>query len=156
VPNRRVREFVGRESVLARIDDSFNSESEKGPRIVVLRAMGGQGKTQIALEYCRRTRSSTVTVVFWVDASSESALKQSYSSIYEILACQADALLDVDARVNFALRRLRAWRGPWLLVLDNYDNPVEFNNVEDYIPRAGTQMPMDSPKKKIEYGYRDC
>jgi tetratricopeptide (TPR) repeat protein len=120
--------------VLARIDDSFNSESEKGPRIVVLRAMGGQGKTQIALEYCRRTRSSTVTVVFWVDASSESALKQSYSSIYEILACQADALLDVDARVNFALRRLRAWRGPWLLVLDNYDNPVEFNNVEDYIP----------------------
>ena len=134
MPNRRVREFVGRESVLAQIDASFNSESEIGPRIVVLRAMGGQGKTQIALEYCRRTRNRTGTAVFWVDASSENSLKQSYSTISEILASQADILTDVNARVNFTLRKLRAWRTPWLIVLDNYDNPVDFNNVAEYIP----------------------
>jgi hypothetical protein len=136
VPNRRVRDFVGRENVLAQIEDSFNSESETEPRIVVLRALGGQGKTQIALEYCRRTRNKRDTAVFWVDASSESTLKQSYSTIYEFLASQADTLLDVDARVNFVICKLKAWRSPWLIVLDNYDNPVEFNNIEDYIPES--------------------
>jgi len=134
VPNRRVRDFVGRESVLAQIDASFNSESNVRPRIVVLRAMGGQGKTQIALEYCHMIRSKGDTSVFWVDATSESSLKQSYSTICEMLVSQADILPDVDGRVNFALRRLRAWQGPWLIILDNYDNPADFNNVEDYIP----------------------
>jgi tetratricopeptide (TPR) repeat protein len=134
VPNRHVRDFVGRESVLAQIDTSLNSESEIGTRIVVLRAMGGQGKTQIALEYCRRTRHKAGTAIFWVDASSENTLKQSYSTISEILASQADMLPDIDMRVNFTLRKLKAWRGPWLIVLDNYDNPVDFNNLEDFIP----------------------
>jgi hypothetical protein len=49
VPNRRVRDFFRRENVLAQIDDSFNSESETGPRINFLRALGAQGKTQVAL-----------------------------------------------------------------------------------------------------------
>jgi tetratricopeptide (TPR) repeat protein len=140
VPNRRVRDFVGRESVLAQIDASFNLESDVGPRIVILRAMGGQGKTQIALEYCRRIRHKANTSVFWVDASSENTLKQSYSTMFEILASQADILPDVDARVKFTLRRLRAWRSPWLIVLDNYDNPGDFNNVGDYIPECEQGM----------------
>jgi hypothetical protein len=49
VPNRRVHGFIGREDILSKVDESLTSGS--APRIVVLRGMGGQGKTQIALEY---------------------------------------------------------------------------------------------------------
>lgn len=140
VPNRRIRDFVGRESILALIDARFNSESEKGPRIIVLRAMGGQGKTQIALEYCRRTRNRTGTAVFWVDASSESTLRQSYSSFSESLVFQEGIPQNIDARVNFTVRKLRTWQSPWLIVFDNYNSPAKLNNLEDYMPENDKGM----------------
>ena len=52
VPNRRVSYFVGREDVLQKIETGISSDA--GPQVFVLRGLGGQGKTQIALEYCRR------------------------------------------------------------------------------------------------------
>src|ERR1035438_6494341 len=69
VPNRRVRAFVGREDILAKIETGFSISS--APRIVVLRGLGGQGKTQVALEYCRRAKSTQVQGIFWIEASSE-------------------------------------------------------------------------------------
>jgi Cdc6-like AAA superfamily ATPase len=54
VPNRRARNFIGREDILTKIDSSFFLDL--GPHVVVLRGLGGQGKTQISLKYCRRMR----------------------------------------------------------------------------------------------------
>ena len=47
VPSRRIPDFVGREDVLTRIETGFSLGTT--PRIVVVRGLGGQGKTQIAL-----------------------------------------------------------------------------------------------------------
>jgi tetratricopeptide (TPR) repeat protein len=102
--------------------------------------MGGQGKTQIALEYCRRAKDRTGTAVLWVDASSESTLMQSYSSFSESFASLEGVPQDVNARVKFTIRKLRAWQNPWLIVFDNYDSPAEFNNVEDYMPENDKGM----------------
>jgi hypothetical protein len=136
VLNRRFREFVGRESVLAQIDANFQFRIGDRASRCCSPSHGRTGKTQVALEYCRRTRQKTGTGVLWVDASSESSLKQSYSTISEVFGSQAEGLSDVDARVNFTLRKLKlkAWRSPWLIVLDNYDDPADSKNVEDYIP----------------------
>ncbi|EDN99634.1 hypothetical protein SS1G_02492 [Sclerotinia sclerotiorum 1980 UF-70] len=48
VPNRRVNGFIGREDILDKIEKGLSSESQS--RVVVLRGLGGQGKTQIALD----------------------------------------------------------------------------------------------------------
>ena len=107
---------------------------EKAPRVVVLRGMGGQGKSQIALKYCHITKGNPFSAIFWVDASSESTVQKSFEAISERLKTQMDILLDTTARVNFVSRSLSDWQSPWFMVFDNYDNPTAFNNVEDYMP----------------------
>ena len=54
IPNRRVDGFVGREDILQKIDKALSDGS--GPRYAVLQGMGGQGKSQVALEYCHREK----------------------------------------------------------------------------------------------------
>jgi hypothetical protein len=51
VPSRRVRGFIGREDILNRIETAFSSADpdDDGPCVVVIRAMGGQGKTQVSI-----------------------------------------------------------------------------------------------------------
>ena len=50
VPNGRlVREFVCRSAILEKIELAFSFKQGYGPHIVILRGIGGQGKTQIAL-----------------------------------------------------------------------------------------------------------
>ena len=132
VPNRRIDYFVGREDILRRIDEAFTAPSLC--RIVVLQAMGGQGKSQIALEYCRRKRNTTFPAIFWVDASTESAVTGSFLSIFEEIKSSTDALSDVKARVDFVLRKIASWHSKWLLIFDNYDDPRSFPNIKSYFP----------------------
>jgi hypothetical protein len=49
IPNCRVSRFIGREDILNSIERRFEAGS-----VAVIHGMGGQGKTQIALEYCQR------------------------------------------------------------------------------------------------------
>lgn len=63
VPNRRVNGFIGREDILDKIEKGLSSESQS--HVVVLRGLGGQGKTQIALEYYHRARKNNIRNIFW-------------------------------------------------------------------------------------------
>jgi NB-ARC domain len=78
-----VKEFFGREDELIKIASYFDDETDQ-PRILVLHAMGGQGKSQIALEYCQRTRQ-TYRGVFWVNGSSTFTTTQSLVGIAQEL-----------------------------------------------------------------------
>ena len=133
VPNRRVRQLVGREDILQRLDKVFSAGS--GPRIAVLQGMGGQGKSQIALEYCHRKKTTLYSAIFWVDATTVDSTKGSFWAISEEIKRPADVLHDIEARVNFVLRELSSWSIRWLLVFDNYDNLDTFPNVTDFIPQ---------------------
>ncbi|CAD6446186.1 c0661188-b94c-4c28-a59a-103b5f97c816 [Sclerotinia trifoliorum] len=73
-PNRHVSGFIGREDILGQIEKGLSSESQ--PRVVVLHGLGGQGKTQIALEYCHRARKNNIRKIFWVDATSANTIKK--------------------------------------------------------------------------------
>jgi tetratricopeptide (TPR) repeat protein len=99
---------------------------------VVLRGLGGQGKTQISLEYCRRAKGQ-VRAIFWIDASSESTTKQSIESIAQHIQGPEDKLQD-GMIVSFVLNTLVAWTDAWLLVFDNYDDPKAFPNLQDFVP----------------------
>ena len=81
VPTRLARPFHGREDVLAQVYQCLTGDSNS--RVVVIQAMGGQGKSQVALEYCRRKQKDGFSAIFWIDTSSENTIQGSFWSIYE-------------------------------------------------------------------------
>ena len=98
--------------------------------------MGGQGKSQIALEYCHRKRDILYSAIFWIDATTEDSVKGSFQAISEQIKKPTDVLPDIQAKVDFVLQIFNSWPAQWLWVLDNYDNPSDFPNVADFIPQS--------------------
>lgn len=128
VPNRRVGGFVGREDILRKIDEALFGKS--GPHYVVLQGIGGQGKSQVALEYCRRKKDNSYSAI------SKDTAKGSFQSISERIKVRIDHLPDIKARVAFFLKMLTSWTVRWLMVFDNYDNPDAFQIIQDFIPQS--------------------
>ena len=95
--------------------------------------MGGQGKSQLALEYCRRSRSQ-YRGVFWFDATSENTVQRSFETLGKKLDLLATAVLDDPGeKVRLVLDTFAKWEQAWLLVFDNYDQPDRFN-IRFYLP----------------------
>lgn len=125
---------MGREDQLRYITDYFSDSQAARPRTLILYALGGQGKSQIALEYCRSTKK-IYRGVFWVNANSESTAIQSYHQIAAGLAEPSlTSLKDDNATIRVVKSQLESWGERWLLVLDNFDQPEIFNNVKQFIP----------------------
>ncbi|KAF4630008.1 hypothetical protein G7Y89_g8133 [Cudoniella acicularis] len=138
VPNGRlVREFIGRNAILEKIKVAFSSERRYGPHVVVLRGIGGQGKTQIALEYCRRAKEEGVDAIFWVDATSEDTVKKSFQTITENIKSPKDFVTENEV-IEYILDRFRDWQGSWLMVFDNYDDAKTFDTIREFIPEGNT------------------
>lgn len=130
VPRRQVSKFIGREAILSEMEEKFERSST-----VILQGMGGQGKTQLAIEYCQRSReNSCYKGIFWVDSSSEPALKRSFEVIAEVLTDHRGGFKSVDERIAYVKTTLSSWTHPWLLVFDNYDDPILFPNALDFMP----------------------
>lgn len=96
-------------------------------RRLVLGGVGGIGKTQLAIAYADRHRSAYESV-FWLNATSEATLKQSFQSI-------ADLIFDVQdpgaLEGEQSLTAIRGWLSDknntqWMLIFDNYDEPDAF------------------------------
>ncbi|KAL8994880.1 MAG: hypothetical protein Q9169_005278 [Polycauliona sp. 2 TL-2023] len=136
VPWNRVKTFVGRETQLEEIATYFNSASIQQPRVLVLHALGGQGKSQIVLEYCQRWRKH-YQGVFWVNATTRSLALQSYAGIATALSSEPQAKFEDGEQVIQTVRNLlEDWKGSWLLIFDNYDKPHEFDDIRQFFPRA--------------------
>ncbi|GKZ63652.1 hypothetical protein AnigIFM49718_002793 [Aspergillus niger] len=104
-------------------------------RKLLVGGIGGIGKTQLAIAYAKR--SNIYTSLFWLNASSDASIKDSFRSI-------AEQIFDINA-----LRALEAeqimicvhqWLSDtenrhWLLIFDGYDDPSIFK-IESYYPPA--------------------
>jgi hypothetical protein len=137
VPKRRVRGFVGREDCLERLKRSVLDPIDSSTRIIVIRGMGGQGKTQIALEFCHRgLKESLFSACVWVDATSESTARKSLEAIFELIRPKEFEAQNSDARIRFVLTTLSGLKSSWLMVFDNYDDPFAFADVQDFFPES--------------------
>ena len=107
------------------------------PPCVVLHVLGGQGKSQIALEYCRKWRE-TYRGVFWINANSEMTATQSYSTIAaELTGASKFETSDSAAQIRLVTGNLERWREAWLLVFDNYDDPESFTTeIRSFFPTS--------------------
>ncbi|KAJ5611988.1 TPR repeat protein [Penicillium lagena] len=129
--------FVGRIYELNEIASLLHSDhkSQKQRRLV-LGGIGGIGKTQLAIAYAESGRGS-YSSVFWLNAVSEAALKDSFRSI-------ASLIFDVEEPGGLEdkeiVRRVHQWlcnpkNTGWLLIFDNYDDPTQFR-IDHYYPPA--------------------
>jgi hypothetical protein len=102
------------------------------PPVIVLTGAGGQGKSQVAIEFCHRN-ANAYQGVFWVDSSSEASANRSYDKILKSLNGEAAPVENHDPKSNVK-DILRDWKKPWLLVFDNYDSPNYFQNLSSFFP----------------------
>lgn len=135
IHRERVVKFVGREDELGQILACFSARSDQSPRVMILHALGGQGKSQIALEYCHRSRQ-TYRGIFWINANSEALVLQSFQRMLMKLTSSSPSSLPQDAeeRVEMVKRALEHWQERWLIVFDNYDDPIAFPRIRRFTP----------------------
>ncbi|KAH8834421.1 hypothetical protein DL96DRAFT_1551201 [Flagelloscypha sp. PMI_526] len=107
--------FTGRRCELEKLEDYFSLSRESTLcRVGVLYGIGGGGKSQIGLEFIRRSQNR-FTDVFFVDASNKFTLENDLKLI----------AIEVSDKptVEDALHLLRTTKEEWLLFLDNADDP---------------------------------
>jgi tetratricopeptide (TPR) repeat protein len=135
LPPNKVANFIPRPELMAQLQACFAEESTTS-RIAVLRGMGGQGKSQLALEYCAIGRASgQLKAIYWLDASSDTFIARSFEEIS--LALDTSSSFDnQNDRLNFVRSTIEAWDFPWLLVFDNYDRPDITLNIATCFPQT--------------------
>ncbi|WP_433292302.1 FxSxx-COOH system tetratricopeptide repeat protein [Actinoplanes sp. CA-030573] len=110
--------FVGRRETLATMRRLLDGVPR---RPLVIRGIGGVGKTQLAVEFAHR-HAARYDVVWWVPAAGPAQARAALASLAERLDLPRGrdpyqtALTAVDALGESALR--------WLLVFDNADDPA--------------------------------
>lgn len=137
IPASQISYFVGREELLGEIDLSL-LPAMKEPydrQITVLHGMGGQGKTQLALEYCRRAKAhGNFLTIIWIDSTSPNTVRNDFEHVAERLAGKKNSFPNSEAKISFVKAELEHWSKPWLLVFDSLDQPGAFQNIQDYFP----------------------
>jgi hypothetical protein len=134
-PNIDDHFFIGRDEELEQMEAILLSGLDSPDRkVLVLGGMGGIGKTQMAIHYAKRRRTS-YSSIFWLNAASESSLKGSFRILARrILPTDSANVIDDDqlwTHVSNWFSELDNTR--WLLIFDNYDDPHRYN-IERYYP----------------------
>ncbi|RHZ64670.1 hypothetical protein CDV55_104521 [Aspergillus turcosus] len=123
---RRSEYFFGRQGQSDELRTRLATEEEKVPKVCVIYGLPGSGKTQFCLKYAEENRHR-YWGIFWVDASSEANADDSLRTI----SLRAGKGEDPGA----ALEWLSQNYTPWLLVLDNANDPDL--HLFKYLPTAG-------------------
>lgn len=134
---KHASKFIARPDLIFKITNLMTKESTPSARVCVLCGMGGQGKTALTVDFCNQAETKHLFLaIFWLNASTEEALKKDLVSISDVVKQRADQTFGSnDERINFTRQTIENWNRPWLLVFDNYDNPNQFS-LHKYIPRS--------------------
>ncbi|KAL9026672.1 MAG: hypothetical protein Q9196_004695 [Gyalolechia fulgens] len=142
--------FTGRDEELEQLQRYLSTPMKYNePRSCAIHGIGGVGKTQLALEYTYRYRSS-YQAIFWLRTENTVELLESFSSIGNKLGVIDD--VNQGRRVARILDWLEATDRRWLLVMDNLE---DLDKVTPIWPTASlssssiiitTQKPCDSLK----------
>ncbi|RDW58657.1 hypothetical protein BP6252_13133 [Coleophoma cylindrospora] len=142
--SRRVSMFVGRSGLLGSLT-ALLSQGNGNIQVAVLIGMGGSGKTQIALEYCR-IQTEAKKWIFWVDATSQETLQQSFHSLAE----KEFGHNDKNSSVQYVRDYLAKASHSWVLVFDNYDTPID-KMKENFLPYRGCGSVLITSRFKDSY-----
>jgi hypothetical protein len=126
---------------------------DKRRRILVVHALGGMGKTQLAADFARRNQNS-FTSMFWLDGSSKGSLKQSIATcasripVGQIAETSRGYASGQGSDIDVVVKDVLGWlsipdNGEWLVVVDNVDRDyrrreedAEAYDINEYLPEA--------------------
>ncbi|EXJ70654.1 uncharacterized protein A1O5_05644 [Cladophialophora psammophila CBS 110553] len=127
VPRCSRPQFVGRQLLADRVKEKLNPDAvqvDDGKHMIVaIYGLGGSGKTQFCLRYAEANRSS-YWGIFWIDASS----RENAEAGFALLGQQAGKGSTFSAGKYWLSQSTK----PWLLVLDNADDPEL--DISEFIP----------------------
>ncbi|ERF69939.1 hypothetical protein EPUS_05483 [Endocarpon pusillum Z07020] len=125
-----------------RRDMSPEKTHAKQKRFVIY-GVGGSGKTQFCCKFAEDNRDY-FWGIFWVDGSSRQRLKQTFSQNVSIIG-------GVGANENAALNWLSNLNEPWLLIIDNADDPDL--KLEEYFPRGNRGHILITTRDPLNKSY---
>ncbi|MDI1492841.1 MAG: hypothetical protein OHK93_004624 [Ramalina farinacea] len=132
LPALQIPEFVSRLDLNEDLNRALVPSDP--PTVIWLHGMGGQGKTQIALERCRQLqRSQAFKTIIWIDASSKEKITAEYSLLLNRLSGNTPPSPDIDQASDFQ-QRLEDWPEPFLLVFDGCDRPAALQEMKLRLP----------------------
>jgi hypothetical protein len=137
IPSLRAPHFISQKSLLTQLEKLFQHPSPtSSPCTVVLIGMGGAGKTQLALEYCRHLEDlKTHQAIFWLDASSHGAIYAAMETIAKKLWPERE-LKNSDVALTLVRDTLSNRSDAWLLVFDNLDRPSDLKGIMNFFQRS--------------------
>ncbi|KAJ6781599.1 hypothetical protein PWT90_06139 [Aphanocladium album] len=133
-------DYVERKVLTEQLESIFYDASRsqaKSPTVLLLSGKKGSGKSQLALGYCRGAYElQQFRTVFWLDASTLENLNLGYERMYSTVNRSTQG--HRSDKINFVRNFLEELWHPWLLVLDNYDSALLYNNIMDFLPSRGS------------------
>jgi tetratricopeptide (TPR) repeat protein len=128
--------FTDRDDILEMLHLYFVAEQAvQQPRIQALKGIAGVGKTQIVIEYLYRYEHE-YQKVFWLEADTHHNLCVSINSLDEQFFRFNQEQVS-ELQLFLAFRRWLQRHHQWLLVLDNLDNPKDFDLINLFVPHQG-------------------
>lgn len=158
-PTSNIRNLVSRPDLVKEIDSRFNDRAttskplypgQARSSVVVIVGSSGHGKTQFALEYCRKQQEASPSpyyAIFWIDASSTGTLADGFAKLAVKIGVgrQGDGIQDDVAAVVGALEYLDK---PWLLVFDNYNQPDQKPDSTSHFPQSSKGKILITTRKE--------
>jgi hypothetical protein len=150
--------FVQRNEDMQKLEDFFLGKVVQPARrkIFVVHGLGGIGKTQICVEFARKHHNQ-YTAVFWMDGSSEDALRQSFVNLIPLLPTTeispglVEAVKYGKARTEVIVKGVLEWLAlssnhGWLQIIDNVDR--------DYTAKVKDPLSYDFTKyiAQVDHG----
>ena len=145
--------FVDRDLEMREIEDSLlPTDTPDRRKIHILHGLGGIGKTQLAIAYCRK-HQETYSAILWLNGNSQDTLLQSlaaFATYARIDGLQGSTVgatghgQEIAQKAN-AVRQWLALKGNrrWLVVCDNVDRDYQTDredpqayNIESFLPVA--------------------
>ena len=120
--------FIGRETFLAELHQKFEAARAAGhwPNHAVC-GVGGQGKTQVAVEYATKY-GHEYTAVLMINADTPESLRSGLAGLAGVLYADIDPATTDDIKERATLDWLQKNPG-WLLIVDNADTEAARNAV---------------------------
>ncbi|CCO36544.1 hypothetical protein BN14_10683 [Rhizoctonia solani AG-1 IB] len=118
--------YTGREDMIEVAQSCILEQDSKEQIVCVMYGPGGAGKTQLAFKVVERTRGHWADVIY-IDASTQDSIEAGLQGV--------SVARKIGDSFQHTLRWLGSHPGPWLLVMDNADDPSL--PLRDYLPSGG-------------------